>query len=135
MNLVQNQAEPKTDVLLKQYEQALQLIRHYDSIYTQTCLLYMALIAAYVGVFDKVTGNSILISLCLVLISICIIGTIWRLRKLIDQQRHIVSTIEEITSMKPNPQIRGLGKVRTSTYFMVIIAVITVLAVLLPFTR
>ena len=135
MNPIEKEGASENEVLLKQYEQTWQRIQHYDTSYTQAGLLYMVLIAAYIGSFDKITGNSILISFCLALVSICIIGTIWRLRKLIDQQRYVLSTIEELTSMQSSPRIRGLGVIRTSTYLVTIIAIMTVLAIVLTLSK
>lgn len=43
----------KVDILLKQYEEAWKQILYLDSSYTQTSLIYIALIGAYIGVFDR----------------------------------------------------------------------------------
>jgi hypothetical protein len=131
-----NQDAPNVEVLLKQYEQAWRLIEHLDSSYIQISLLYIALIGAYIGVFDRIQGDPILISFCLALIGSSIIGAIWRVRKVVDQQFRIISAIqEEVTAMKKRQEIKGIGKIRTSTYLMVVIVIMTALAIVLTLTK
>ncbi len=130
-----NQSAPNVEVLLKQYEQAWRLIEHLDSSYIQISLLYIALIGAYIGVFDRIKGDPILISFCLALIGSSIIGAIWRVRKVVDQQFSIISAIQEVTAMKKRQEIKGIGKIRTSTYLMVVIVIMTALAIVLTLTK
>lgn len=121
----------KTDILLKQHEQAWQEIQHEDSLYVQMALLYMAIIGAYIGSLDKFTKYPIPISVSLGLIGLCIVGAMWRIRKIIDQQLSLIGEIEKLTSMKSSPPIKGIGKIRTSTYLMTVVIIMTVLAIFL----
>ena len=135
MSTQHSKGASETEVLLTQYEQAWQQIEHYDSSYIQISLLYIALMGAYIGVFDKTKVNPVLIACCLVLISACVIGAIWRLRKLVDQQMEIVAAIAKVTGMQKGPSIGGIGSIRTSTHLIVIIIAMTVLAIVLGLTR
>jgi len=120
-----------TEILLKQYEQAWQEVQHEDSLYVQMALLYMAIIGAYIGSLDKFIKYPVPISICLGLIGLCIVGAMWRIRKIIDQQLNLIGEIERLTSMKNNPPIKGIGKIRTSTYLMTTVIIMTVLAIFL----
>ena len=124
-----------SEILAKQYEQLWQAILHYDNIYIQIALLYSAVLGVYITTFGQFTVSPLALSFCLFLISACIIGAIWRLRKLIDQYFEIISHIEEATSMFRREKIKGLGRVRTSTYLIAVIVILTTLALFLTLTR
>ncbi|MCP4179624.1 MAG: hypothetical protein GY756_17840 [bacterium] len=126
---------PLSEILLKQYEQSWKQIEHLDKSYTQTTLIYIALIGAYIGSFDKIAGNSFLISSCLILISGCILGALLRIRKLIDQEFVVISKIEKSYSMIEKTGIDGLGNIRTSTYLGIIVVIMTILAVVLTLSK
>jgi len=94
-----NENRPSKDILVTQYERAWQEIKHLDSNYINITLLYIALVGAYIGNVEKIIGFSILISVCITFSSLCVLGIIWRLRKLIDQNFEIISRIEKGTFM------------------------------------
>ncbi len=128
MSLRQNQ---NSDLLIKQYEQAWQQVRHLDSSYIQITLLYMALIGAYIGSFDKLTANLIIISIGISSISLCIIGIIFRTRYLIDKQMEIILKIEESLEMMSSSSVSGLKNIRTSSYLILAIIFMTAIAIIL----
>jgi|ERR1051326_3490595 hypothetical protein len=127
--------QQKCEALLKQYEQAWQRTNYLDSSYTQLALLYIALLGAYITQAEKFLTNGVLVSACLVLVGICIIGAIWRLRKLIDQQLAVISKIEYAMKMVSREAIMGPGRYRTSSYLIIIIVVLTILSAFLTLAR
>jgi hypothetical protein len=129
------ETRPNRDALLKQYEQAWQQIYHLDSSFIQMTLLYMAIIGAYIGNIRSFTGKPLLIASCLTLVGTSILGIIWRLRKLIDQLLGIVSSIEKITTMAARSPLKGLGAVRTSTYLLIMVLIVTGLAVFMTLEK
>lgn len=134
-DLVENDNKQKIDVLLKQYDKAMSLIEHLDKTYIHTTLIYIAIIGAYIKNFEKITGNPTLISIGLLFLSSCIIGIIWRIRIMINQQRDLVVNIEKSTSMIEKIEIKGLGKTKTSTYFGISVIIITSLAIILTLNK
>ncbi|EIJ36969.1 hypothetical protein [Thiothrix nivea] len=128
MSLGQNQ---NSDLLIKQYEQAWQQVRHLDSSYIQITLLYMALIGAYIGSFDKLTTNLTIVSIGISAVSLCITGIIFRTRYLIDKQMEIILKIEESLEMMPSYSVSGLKNIRTSSYLILAIIFMTTIAIIL----
>lgn len=128
MSLGQNQ---NSDLLIKQYEQAWQQVRHLDSSYIQITLLYMALIGAYIGSFDKLTTNLTIVSIGISAVSLCITGIIFRTRYLIDKQMEIILKIEESLEMMPSSSVSGLKNIRTSSYLILAIIFMTTIAIIL----
>ncbi len=128
MSLGQNQ---NSDLLIKQYEQAWQQVRHLDSSYIQITLLYMALIGAYIGSFDKLTTNLTIVSIGISAVSLCITGIIFRTRHLIDKQMEIILKIEESLEMMPSSSVSGLKNIRTSSYLILAIIFMTTIAIIL----
>jgi hypothetical protein len=128
MSLGQNQ---NSDLLIKQYEQAWQQVRHLDSSYIQITLLYMALIGAYIGSFDKLTTNLTIVSIGISAVSLCITGIIFRTRHLIDKQMEIILKIEELLEMMPSSSVSGLKNIRTSSYLILAIISMTTIAIIL----
>lgn len=126
---------PPLEVLLAQYGQAWQEIEHLDSSYIQITLIYTAIIGAYIGTYQNIKGNAIFLSIGLILVCACIIGALYRLRKLIDQLLTTISTIEEQTSMVKAPEIRMAGKIRTSTYLGAMIVILSIMAIFLTLTK
>jgi hypothetical protein len=124
------------EALLRQYDRAWHDINHLDGTYTQITLLYMALLGAYIGVVDKDLGNPFIVSLCLAVIGLCIMGIIVRLRALMDRQISIATEIERITDMvQCQFNKRSLGRVRTSMYLQAIIVILTGLAIFLTLAK
>jgi hypothetical protein len=122
-----------TNALLKQYEKLWHEVSNFDASYIQITLLYIALIGAYIGVVDKPIGNPFFVSMGLGLVGTCIIGIIIRLRALVDSRIRMIYRIESITSMisiDVNKQ-KGVAKIRTSVYLEIIVAIMTILAILL----
>jgi hypothetical protein len=125
------EGRPDDEALLKQYEMAWQQIYHLDSSFIQMTLLYIAIIGAYIGNIEDFAGSPPLIAGCVALVGICMVGIIWRLRRMIDHLFDIVTDIEERTAMAVRKPINGLGAVRTSTYLLLIVTIMTGLAVFL----
>jgi hypothetical protein len=120
------------ETALKQYEVAWRDIWKLDEDYLKITMLYIALISAYIGTFKlwAVNQYSSYISIFILAVAICIIGIIYCTRKLLNQRLKITDQIED-NYLISYDKIYGIGKIRTSTYLTVIVAILTILAVFL----
>ena len=135
MEPIEAENEKQTEILVKQYEHAWKDIWESDQNYIRITLLYITLIGVYIGTFKIWSPGKLsnLISIIILLLSICILGVIYRTRKIINQQFQVIREIERKASMIAIPQISGLGKIRTSTYLGIIVILLTILAIFLTY--
>jgi len=124
------------EILLKQFDCAKTELHYLDSNYVKTVLLYMALIGAYIGNFESFTGGSCFVkygaSFAIFILSLFVCGIVIRTRKNYDEQYEIISKIEDKLDMiKVEIKRNKIQSIRTSSYFMLVILVLSTLAIFL----
>lgn len=135
MNRTEKQHSPDVDIYLAQYTTKWKHIEYIDSQYVKIALLYIGLLGFYIGNISSFSMNKYMLALFLIMLSVCTLGIMARLRGIINQQFKIVSEINEKLSMVKEDCIFGIMSIRTSTYLSMIIVGLTLLATYLTMTK
>ena len=91
-------------------------------------LLYIGLLGLYIGDISSFSMNKYVLVLFVLMLSVCVLGIMARLRGIINQQFKVVSKINKRLSMAKEDRISGTLSIRTSTYLATIIVGLTLLA-------
>ncbi len=137
MKSVKEGNEHQVQILMRQHEQCWQDIWELDQNYIKITTLYITLIGVYIGVLNFWSPKKgsmltlLLIALFILLIGTCVMGVIYRTRNLLQQRLHVISEIDKRLFMIKEPEIKGIGKIRTSTYLGIIVVLLTLFAIVI----